>query len=388
MPRSATRVQPFATTIFTEINELAQRYGALNLGQGRPDFDGPTEIITAAQRAYEASGANQYAPGPGALALREGIARHAHDQYGLDPSPATDVVVTAGATAGIFAAIMGLVDPGDEVIVIEPYFDSYVPGILMAGAKPVYVPLNPPDWRFAIEELAAAFSSRTRALILNTPHNPTGRVFDLAELGAIAELCQRHDCAVIADEVYEHLTFDGCQHVPIATLPGMAGHTVTIGSAGKTFGMTGWKIGWVYGPTALMKGVWQAHQFITFAVNHPAQLAVAQAFDLGPEYYAGYQASYQRRRDRFLGALRAAGFRAMTPEGTYFVMADFSQISAGDDAAFVQEMIREAGVAAIPAYPFYSEAHRGLARNYVRFAFCKDDETLDAAGQRLLALRG
>ena len=323
MPSFANRVATFGTTIFTEINQLAQQHQAVNLGQGRPDFDGPDDIIAAAVGALNSDTANQYAPSPGLPSLREGIAQHAGVFYDLDVDPYTGVIVTAGATQGVFSAIMGLVDPGDEVIVIEPYYDSYVPNVIMAGAKPVFVSMHPPNWTFVEEELRAAFSSHTRALLLNTPNNPTGRVYTRQELQLIASLCIEHDVIVIADEVYEHLIFEGHQHIAIASLDGMFERTVTVGSAGKTFGMTGWKIGWVYGHPDLIAGVWRAHQFIVFATNHPTQAAVAYAFTLGNSYYEEYQALYSRKRELVMQVIDAAGMSAIQPQGTYFIIPTF-----------------------------------------------------------------
>jgi len=388
MTSYAKRVAPFGTTIFTEINELAARHQAVNLGQGRPDFDGPREIVDAAIAALDSAGTNQYAPSPGLPALREGVARHASLFYGLEVDPARGVIVTAGATQGVFCAIMGLVDPGEEVIVIEPYYDSYVPGVLMAGGQPVYVPMHPPEWTFVEAELRAAFSSRTRAILLNTPNNPSGRVYTHAELQLIAELCIEHDVIVISDEVYEHLTFEGHQHVAIASLPGMFERTVTIGSAGKTFGMTGWKIGWVYGPPALITGVWRSHQYVTFATNHPTQAAVAYAFTLGSSFYEEYQALYARKRELVMQVMDAGGLSAIQPEGTYFIMGDFSQVYDGDDVAFCRHLIERVGVATIPPSAFFSSKHRHHAANHVRFAFCKSDETLERAAERMRLLRG
>ncbi len=387
MPTYAKRVAPFGTTIFSEINQLAAQHNAVNLGQGRPDFDGPREIIDAAIAALNSDSANQYAPSPGLPSLREGVARHAGVFYDLDVHPDRGVIVTAGATQGVFSAIMGLVDPGDEVIVIEPYYDSYVPGVQMAGGKPVYVPMHPPNWTFDEAELRAAFSDNTRAILLNTPNNPSGRVYTRAELQLFADLCIEHDVIVISDEVYEHLFFEGHQHVAIASLPGMFERTVTIGSAGKTFGMTGWKIGWVYGPPELITGVRRSHQFVTFATNHPAQAAVAYAFTLGSSYYEEYQALYSHKRDLVMQVIDAAGISAIQPEGTYFIMGDFSQIYDGNDVEFCRHLIENIGVATIPPSAFFSAKHRHHAENHVRFAFCKSDETLDRAAERMRALR-
>lgn len=386
MPEISNRVAQFGTTIFTEINNLAQKHNAVNLGQGKPDFDGPTPIIEAAVRALQSGKNNQYAPGPGTPNLRNAISQHAA-RYDLDVDPNSGVIVTPGATECLFASVMGLVDAGDEVIIIEPYFDSYVPDVVMAGAKPVFVPLRPPTWAFDPDELKAAFNDKTRILMLNTPHNPTGRVFTLEELQLIAELCIQYDVTVISDEVYEHLVFDDAKHIPIATLPGMFERTVTIGSAGKTFGMTGWKVGWAYGPPQLIKGMGMAHQFIAFAANHPAQEAVAYAFTLPESYFEEYRQAYVTKRDLMMDALSAGGLKAQKPQGTYFVMADFSEVFDGDDIAFAKYLTEEIGVACIPPTFFYSDAHKHMVRTQARFAFCKSDDTLRQAGEKLAALK-
>ncbi len=386
MPTMSNRVAGFGTTIFTEINQLAQQHNAINLGQGKPDFDAPPSIVAAAVRALEAGQFNQYAPGPGAPSLRHAIAAHASRFYNLEIDPNSGVLITAGATEAIFSSVMGLVDRGDEVIVIEPYFDSYVPNILMAGATPIYVPLHPPDWTFDPDELRKAFNTKTRAIILNTPHNPTGRVFTCEELTLIAELCKEHDVAVISDEVYEHLVFDSARHIPIATLPGMFERTVTIGSAGKSFSATGWKIGWVYGAPELVTGVAQAHQFVTFAVNHPAQEAVAYALSQPGTYFEEFQAMYTTKRDLLMRALTGAGMKARTPEGTYFVIADFSDVFDGDDIEFARHLTSEIGVACIPPTFFYSTGHAHMASTQARFAFCKSNELLRETEERLANL--
>lgn len=386
MPRIASRVEPYGITIFTEINELALQHNAINLGQGRPDFDGPRDIVESAIRALGQSANNQYPPGLGVAALRKAVAEHARRFYGLSIDPNAGVVVTAGETEGIFSSILGLVDRGDEVIVIEPYFDSYVPNITMAGATPVYVPLHPPMWTFDPDELRAAFTKKTRALILNTPQNPTGRVFTRQELSLIAELCQEYDVTVISDEVYEHLIFDSAQHIPIASLPGMFERTVTVSSLGKSFSVTGWKIGWVYGHPDLIQGVYRAHQYVTFAANHPAQQAAAYALTLPGSYFEELQALYTAKRDLLARGLQAAGLKVRQPEGTYFLMADFSEVFDGDDLEFARYLTSEIGVACIPPTFFYCEEHAHMASTQARFAFCKNDDTLHQAVERLAQL--
>ncbi len=388
MSTSARRVATFGTTVFTEINTLAQQYNALNLGQGKPDFDTPPDIVMHLVQAAQAGQYNQYAPGSGTASLRRAIVDHAGRFYDLDIDPVHGVVVTSGATEGIFAAILGLVDPGDEVIVIEPFYDSYVPDIIMAHAVPVCVPLHPPAWTFDVDELRAAFTGKTRALILNTPQNPSGRVFTRQELSLIAELCIEHDVTVIADEVYEHLVFAPAQHIPIATLPDMFERTVTVSSAGKLFSATGWKIGWVYGPPALMEGVAAAHQFITFAVHHPSQEAVAYALNLPGSYYDAFRDMYDTKRRLMLSALNSGGLKYFTPEGTYFVMADYSGVFDGTPLEFTRYLTREIGVACIPPESFYSQEHAHIGHGYVRFAFCKSDELLGQVQGRLAKLRG
>jgi N-succinyldiaminopimelate aminotransferase len=387
MPTSARRISTFGTTVFTEINLLAQQYNALNLGQGKPDFDTPPDIVMQLVRTAQAGQYNQYAPGPGTASLRQAIADHAARFYGLEIDPAKGVVVTAGATEGIFAAILGLVDPGDEVIVIEPFYDSYVPNILMANAIPVCVPLHPPTWTFDADELRSAFSKKTRALILNTPQNPSGRVFTRQESTLIAGLCIEHDVTVIADEVYEHLIFAPARHIPIATLPDMFERTVTVSSAGKLFSATGWKVGWVYGPPDLVQGVLGAHQFVTFAVHHPSQEAIAYALNLPDTYYETFQAMYEKKRQLMLAALDAGGLKGFAPEGTYFVMADYSSVFVGTPLEFTRYLTKEIGVACIPPESFYSAGHAHIGHGYVRFAFCKSDDMLQQTGERLAKLR-
>jgi N-succinyldiaminopimelate aminotransferase len=380
------RVADFSTTIFTEINDLALEHEALNLGQGRPDFDGPPEVIEAAARALKDGAHNQYAPGLGTRSMREAVAAHTARFYGLDIDPLQGVVVTPGATVAVFTALAGLIDRGDEVIVIEPFFDSYVPNITMLGGVPVFVPLHAPDWRINPDELRAAFTAKTRALILNSPHNPTGKVFSRAEMEQIAALCIEHDVIVISDEVYEHLTYEGAPHIPIATLPDMAARTLTVSSLGKSFSVTGWKIGWVYGVPELLEGTRRAHQFITFAANHPAQAAGATALTLPDRYFEDLRVMYTLKRDLLLDGLKAAGLSANAPQGAYYVMADFADVFDGDDMEFARYLTAEIGVACIPPTFFYSTDHAHMASTQARFAFCKYDSTLRDAAERLKGL--
>ncbi len=386
MSTSARRVEAFGTTIFTEINELALQYKALNLGQGKPDFDTPTDIVMQLVQSLQSGKSNQYAPGTGTSVLRHAVAGHAARFYGLDIDPTKGVIVTAGATEGIFASVMGLVDPGDEVIVIEPVFDSYVPSITMAGAIPVYVPLYPPTWTLDPDQLRAAFTQKTRALILNSPHNPTGRVFTRQELSLIAELCIEHDVTVICDEVYEHLTLGEAHYVSIATLPGMFERTVIVSSVGKSFSATGWKVGWVYGQPELVEGVLRAHQFITFSVHHPSQQAVAYALNLPDSYYAELRATYEAKCQLLMSSMEGSGLCYSMSEGTYFLMADFSDVFKGTPYEFARYLIKEIGVACIPPETFYSPQHVDICKNYVRFSFCKTDEALVQVKERLARL--
>jgi N-succinyldiaminopimelate aminotransferase len=387
MPTTSNRVAPYGTTIFAEINQLAAQHNAINLGQGRPDFDGPPDIIAAAVTALQDGRFNQYPPMPGSVAMRGAIATHAGAFYGLDVDPNGGVIITAGATEAIFSSVLGLVDPGDEVILIEPFFDSYVPNLTFAGATPVYVPLRPPSWTLDPAELRAAFTAKTRALIWNSPQNPTGRVFTCDEMMVVADLCKEFDVAVISDEVYEHLTFGDARHIPIASLPGMFERTVTVSSLGKSYSVTGWKIGWVYGPNHLISGIQRAHQFVTYAVMGPAQEAGAYALGQPGTYYEELQAMYSGKRDLLMEGLHAAGFKFMAPQGTYFIMADFSDLYEGDAVSFARHLTMDIGVGCIPPSPFYSDANRHIGDKWARFAFCKSDDTLRAASERLLKLR-
>ena len=389
----AERVSTIGTSIFAEMSRLAAEQKAINLGQGFPDFDGP-EAIKAAAIAAISAGDNQYAVSSGQPALRRAIADHSQRFYNQAWDPETEITVTSGATESTFSAILGLVNPGDEVIIFEPFYDSYVPDVLMAGGLPVYVPLRAPTptepgWHFDPDELRAAFNPRTRLIILNTPHNPTGKVFAASELQQIAALCQEFDVLALCDEVYEHLVYAGARHQRLAQVPGMADRTLTISSLGKTFGFTGWKIGWVQAAPDLTAAVRAAHQFVTFATSTPFQAAAAAALALDDEYFQSLARDYQARRDFLADVLQRAGLRVSLPQGTYFIMADFTPLAVPgvtNDVSFCRWLIREAGVAAIPPSAFYSEPHKHLAHNWVRFAFCKRQSTLEAAAERLARL--
>lgn len=386
--KMARRVAGFGTTIFSDINVLAQHHGAVNLGQGAPDFDGPPEVLGAAIEAVNGR-LNQYAPGWGMPSVREAIAHHAERFYRQKIDPATEVVVTSGATEAIFAAILGLTDPGDEAIVFQPVYDTYVPNMIMAGVTPRYVTLRGEQWIFDLNELAAAFNPRTRVIIINTPHNPTGKAYSREELTVVAELCEKHDVIAITDEVYEHIVYDGVRHTRLATLPGMAERTLTISSLGKTFSVTGWKVGWAVGPKSLVNAVNQAHQFITFSVASPLQAAAVTALKLPAVFFESLQATYQAKRDHMLEVLRKAGFTVFKPRGSYFIMAGWRGVAPArvqDDIQFAKWLIEEVGVACIPPSFFYRDADKHLGRYLARFAVCKKDETLAAAAERLSRL--
>ncbi|HET9794348.1 MAG TPA: methionine aminotransferase [Thermoanaerobaculia bacterium] len=378
-PALSSRLEGFGTTIFSEMTRLAIEHGAINLAQGFPDFDGPEFAKEAAIAAIRA-GHGQYARVTGIPELHRRLSEKYRRDWGLDYAADAEITVTSGATEAIFDAINGVCDAGDEVILFEPFYDSYKASVAMAGAKAVYVTLRAPDWKFDLRELEGAFSSRTRAIMLNTPHNPTGKVFSRDELDAIARLCREHDVVCVTDEVYEHLVYEG-KHVPMASIPGMRERTITISSFGKTFSLTGWKIGWAAAPPNLTAAVRAAHQFVTFATATPLQHAAASAFEAPPSYYADLLASYRRKRDYLSSELAAIGFDVHPAHGTYFCCAGFSRFHGGDDAAFCRWLTSEIGVAALPPTSFYGKSDEG--KRYARFAFCKKDETLAEAVKRL-----
>ncbi|WP_326807960.1 MULTISPECIES: pyridoxal phosphate-dependent aminotransferase [unclassified Streptomyces] len=406
------RLAEFGTTIFAEMSALAVKTGALNLGQGFPDTDGPEQVREAAVRALRDGRGNQYPPGPGVPELRAAIADHQRRFYGMTYDPDTEVLVTAGATEAIAASLLALVEPGDEVIALEPYYDSYAASIAMAGGTRVPVMLRPATggtadggavgnesadggaadgraadrtYRLDLDELRDAVTDRTRLILLNTPHNPTGTVLSRAELAAVAELCVERDLLAVTDEVYEHLVFDG-EHLPLASFPGMRERTVTISSSGKTFSFTGWKVGWVTGTPALVTAVRSAKQYLTYVSAGPFQYAVAEALALPDDYYTALREDLRAKRDLLAEGLRAAGFGVFRPAGTYFITTDIRPLGATDGTAFCLDLPGRAGVVAVPTQVFYD--HEPAGAPYVRFAFCKRLEVLEEAAARLRHLSG
>ncbi len=384
MSYMAQRVAGFGTTIFSEMTALANEHQAINLGQGFPDFAAPDFMKKAATEAIQAD-INQYAPANGRPALRQAVAQKVANFYGLPVDPDSEITILHGATEAIFATVMGLVNPGDEVIVFEPFYDSYVPAIQMAGGIPRFYTLRPPDWHIDEMALAALFSDKTKLIIVNTPHNPTGKVFNKAELELIADLCQKHDVLVLTDEVYEHIVFDGQQHLSLATFPGMAQRTVMVSSLGKTFSVTGWKVGWAVAPPELSRAIFRAHQFMTFCGAAPLQEAAVTAVSQPKDFYTKLTQFYTHKRDLLIDALKSAGLSPIVPGGTYFVMVDISHLGFADDIAFCRFLTTEVGVAAIPPSAFYHTPADGAG--LARFAFCKEEKTLAEAAKRLQRLR-
>ncbi|WP_367619032.1 aminotransferase class I/II-fold pyridoxal phosphate-dependent enzyme [Nocardioides sp. ChNu-153] len=380
--RLARRAQGIPPTVFSAMSALALRTGAINLGQGFPDTDGPASVLERA-RAAVAEGRNQYAPGVGVPALREAVARHQARHHGIDLDPDTRVVVTTGATEGIAAALLGLVDPGDEVVLLEPSYDAYDAVLAMAGAVRRPVTLRSPDFRLDADAFRAAVHDGTRLILLNSPHNPTGSVLTPAELAVVAEVAVRHDVLVVTDEVYEHLVYDDHRHVPISTLPGMAERTLTVSSLGKSWSLTGWKVGWATGPADLVAAVLAVKQWTTFTSGSPLQPAAAHALDAEGDFPLRLAADLQRRRDLLCDGLSAAGLAPRVPEGTYFSVTDVAELGWADSAAFCAALPERAGVVAIPLQGFHSDPTVG--QHLVRWAFCKDEPVLVEGLRRLAA---
>jgi aspartate/methionine/tyrosine aminotransferase len=389
----AQRLTGLTESVIREMTRLAEKHDALNLSQGFPDFDPPPRVLAAAAEALR-SGYNQYAVTWGSARLRAALAGKYDRWYGMGVDPETDVTTTCGVTEAIIAALLGVVDPGDRVVILEPAHENYLAGVLFAGGKPIWVPLSSPDFVLDEARLRAAFAQRPRAIIINTPHNPTGRVFTRDELGLIARLCIEYDTVAITDEIYEHILYDGREHVPLATLPGMAERTITTSGLSKTYAATGWRVGWVIAPPTLSNAVRTVHDFLTICAPTPLQEAAAVALGLPDAYYAELAQAYTARRDRMMAILEDSGFRAAPPEGAYYVMADFSDVQLdlvgyarglqggqGDDVAFARWLTIEKKVAVVPGSSFYHDP--ALGRKLVRFAFSKRLETLDEAGRRL-----
>ncbi|MDQ3400958.1 MAG: aminotransferase class I/II-fold pyridoxal phosphate-dependent enzyme [Chloroflexota bacterium] len=381
--RLAERTAGFTESVIREMTRLVAMHGGINLAQGFPNFPAPSEIKDAAKRAIDGD-VNQYAITWGAPSLRRALARTYGELYGMDVDPERMITVTCGATEAMVSALLAIVDPGDEVVVLEPFYENYGPDAAICGARPVYVPIRHPALRFEEEELRRAFSPRTKAVIVNTPNNPTGRVFDRTELELIAELCQEHDVIAVTDEIYEHIRYEGA-HIPLATLDGMADRTITISSASKTFSVTGWRVGWIVAPAELTAGIRKVHDFLTVGAPAPLQEAVAEALALGRPYFDKLSAGYRARRELLFGALETAGFSPRLPQGAYYILCDISGFGFHDDTAFARWLITEVGVAGVPGSSFFSRPE--LGRDLLRFTFCKTDEVLRDAGERLLTTR-
>jgi N-succinyldiaminopimelate aminotransferase len=390
-PHLTSRLQGFGTTVFAEMSALAVATGSVNLGQGFPDYPGPTEVLDVA-RAAIGTAADQYPPGPGRPELREAVAAHVQRFRGLGYDPGDEVLVTAGATEALSGALLALLDTGDEVVLFEPMYDCYAAGIAMAGGVARPVPLRPPTdgagpWTFDPAELRAAITPRAKILLLNTPHNPTGKVFTDEELRSLAALAIAHDLIVLTDEVYEHLVFSGAVHRSIAALPGMRERTLVVGSAGKTFNVTGWKVGWICGPAPLVSAVRTAKQFLTYVNAGPFQPAVAAGLALPDSYFEHVARDLEYRRDVLVKGLTDGGLPVISPEATYFATVDVRPVQPdGDGLAFCRSLPQRAGVVAVPTVVFYDPAHAHLGRHLVRFAFCKHDDVLAEAVERLRRL--
>jgi aspartate/methionine/tyrosine aminotransferase len=381
--RASAKAASFTESVIREMTRMADEHDAINLGQGFPDFPAPRELKEAAMRAI-AEDHNQYPVTWGVPAFRDAIAAKYLRDYGLVVDPDAEICVTCGSTEAMIASFLGVLDPGDEVVIFEPFYENYGPDAIMSGALPRLVHVRPPDWTFDETELRAAFGPRTRAIVINTPNNPTGKVYSREELTLVAELCVEHDAIAITDEIYEHITYDGTEHVPIATLPGMAERTITISALSKTYSVTGWRVGWAVASQPLMAGIRPVHDFMTVAAAAPLQIAGITALELPASYYAEALAGYVERRTTMMRILDESGFEAAAPAGAYYVMADCSHLGLGDDVATARYLVERAGVASVPGSSFFSDPADGA--HLVRLAFCKTIETLEAAGDRLRAL--
>jgi len=381
--RLASRTVGFTESVIREMTRLSAAHGGINLAQGFPNFAAPSELKEAAKRAIDAD-VNQYAITWGAKSLRDALARTYRELYGITVDPETMLTVTCGSTEAMISTLLAIVDPGDEVVVLEPFYENYGPDAAICGATPVFVPLRPPDYTFDPGELRRAFSARTKAIIVNTPNNPTGRVFTRVELELIASLCREHDAIAVTDEIYEHILYAG-EHIPMATLDGMADRTVTISGASKTFSVTGWRVGWIVAPAALTSGIRKVHDFVTVGAPAPLQEAVAAGLGLGRAYYDRLAHEYRARRDALVRSLDAAGFAPNTPDGAYYVLCDITPFGFDDDTQFAHWLVREVGVAGVPGSSFFSR--RELGRRIIRFTFCKTEDVLAAAGERLARTR-
>jgi aspartate/methionine/tyrosine aminotransferase len=383
----ALRTHGIVESVIREMTRLALQHGAVNLAQGFPDFPAP-EILKRAAAEAIAADVNQYAITWGAKVFRDAIAAKYRRHYALEIDPEREITVCCGSTEGMIASLLATTDPGDEVVIFEPYYENYGPDTLLSGARRKFVRLHPPDWRFDPAELRRAFSTRTKAIILNSPGNPTGQVFDREQLETIAQLCQEFDALAITDEIYEHLVYDGGQHIPIITLPGMRDRTVLVNSMSKTYSVTGWRVGWVIAAPDLTDSIRKVHDFLTVGAAAPLQQAGAVAMALPDDYYAALSREYRSRRDRMLAALGPAGFRCASPRGAYYIMADISSVNLGkdllSDRVIVRHLIEKIGVAAVPGSSFFSNPADG--KTLIRFCFCKKYETLEEAERRLSRL--
>jgi aminotransferase len=382
--RPSFKAERFTESVIREMTRLANLHGAVNLSQGFPDFPAPEEVKEAARRAV-ASDVNQYAITWGARPLRQAIARKFERLYGVPVDPEREVTVTCGSTEAMIATLLAVLNPGDEIVAFEPFYENYGPDAILSGAVPRFVRLRPPDWSFDPGELAAAFSDKTRAIIVNTPQNPTGKVFRREELETIAELCRRHDALAVTDEIYEHILYDGAVHVAMASLPGMAERTITINGMSKTYSVTGWRVGWAIAPPVLSNAIRKVHDFLTVGAAAPLQEAGALALDLPASYYDSLARGYDARRQRLIPILERAGFRVYRPGGAYYVMTEIGGLGWDDDVAFARHLVEEVGVAVVPGSSFYQDPAHG--RGQVRFAFCKKEETLAEAEKRLANLK-